>query len=126
MSTSVHPTALLEGDVRLGDGVAIGPHCVLSAPAGTTITVGAGTRLIGHVYLNGPLMLGERNVLYPFVTLGMPPQDLKWDPNVAGAGLRIGSGNTVRESVTIHRATSHDTPTGTFRYTSSAASAAAR
>jgi UDP-N-acetylglucosamine acyltransferase len=49
--------------------------------------------------------------MYPFVTLGFPPQDLKWDPAVPGAGLVIGSGNTFRESVTIHRATSHETPT---------------
>jgi len=103
----VHPTAILEGDVQLADDVAIGPGCVLNGP----ITIGAGTRLLGHAYLQGPLTLGERNTIYPFVTLGFPPQDLKWDPQTPGAGLRIGCGNTFRESVTIHRATSHETPT---------------
>ncbi len=107
----VHPSAVLEGDVRLGDGVIIGPHCVVNAPRGASVTIGAGTRLISHAYLNGPLTLGESNTIYPFVTLGMSPQDLKWDANVPGAGLVIGSGNTFRESVTIHRATSHETPT---------------
>lgn len=111
MSKTIHPTAILVGDIRLSDGIVIGPHCVLTAPAGTAITIGAGTRLIGNVYLTGPLTLGENNTIYPFVTLGMPPQDLKWDPNVPGAGLTIGSGNTFREAVTIHRATSHETPT---------------
>lgn len=108
---SIHPTAILDGDIRLADDVVIGPNCVLSAPAGTSITLGAGTKLLGNIYLTGPLSVGERNTIYPFVTLGFPPQDLKWDPAVSGAGLVIGNGNTFREGVTIHRATSHETPT---------------
>lgn len=108
---SIHPTSILDGDIRLAEDVFIGPHCVLQAPAGTSITIGAGTKVMGNAYLTGPLTLGERNTIYPFVTLGFPPQDLKWDPAVPGAGLVIGSGNTFRESVTIHRATSHETPT---------------
>lgn len=107
----VHPTAILEGDIDLAADVAIGPHCVLSAPAGTRISIGPGATLIGNVYLTGPLKMGARNTLYPFVTLGFPPQDLKWDPAVSGAGLVVGDGNTFREHVTIHRATSHETPT---------------
>jgi UDP-N-acetylglucosamine acyltransferase len=66
---------------------------------------------VGNVYLMGPLTLGEQNTIYPFATLGFPPQDLKWDPEVPGAGLVVGNGNTFREHVTIHRATSHETPT---------------
>ncbi len=106
----VHSSAILTGDVSLADDVVIGPHCVLDATLGP-ITVGAGCRLIASVHLCGPLTLGERNVLYPNVALGFSPQDLKWDANTPGAGLAIGSGNTFREAVTIHRATSHDTPT---------------
>lgn len=110
-SATIHPSAILEGDIRLADDVIIGSGCILSAPPQSAITIGTGTRLIGNAYLHGPLTLGERNTIYPFVTLGMSPQDLKWDPNVPGAGLVIGSGNTFRESVTINRATSHETPT---------------
>jgi UDP-N-acetylglucosamine acyltransferase len=106
----VHPTAILEDNVRLADDVVVGPHCILDGAVGP-ISIGPGSRLISHVCLCGPLTLGERNTLYPFVTLGYPPQDLKWDPKVAGAGLKVGSGNTFREGVTIHRATSHETPT---------------
>src|SRR5437870_12468274 len=108
---TIHPSAILEGDIQLADDVAIGPHCVLTAPPGTSITLGTGTRLIGNVYLQGPLAMGAHNTIYPFVTLGFPPQDLKWDPSIPGAGVRIGSGNVFREHVTIHRATSHETPT---------------
>jgi UDP-N-acetylglucosamine acyltransferase len=107
----VHPTAILEGEIDLAGDVVIGPHCVLSAPAGTRIAIAAGTQLIGNAYLTGPLTIGERNMIYPFVSLGFPPQDLKWDPAVPGAGLVIGRGNTFRESVSIHRATSHEKPT---------------
>jgi len=109
---NVHPSAILQGDIQLANDVEIGPQCVLDARgSGCRISIGAGTRLIGNVYLTGPLTLGQRNLIYPFVTLGFPPQDLKWDPAVPGAGLVIGSGNTLREHVTIHRATSHETPT---------------
>lgn len=106
----VHSSAILTDDVRLAEDVVVGPNCVLDG-AGGPIVIGDGTRVHGHAYLTGPLTLGERNVIYPFVTLGFAPQDLKWDPAVPGAGLRIGSGNVFRESVTIHRATSHETPT---------------
>lgn len=110
-SPTVHPSSIIEGDVRLAPDVVIGPHCVLSAPPGTSIDIGAGSQIIAQAYLHGPLALGERNTVYPFATLGFSPQDLKWDPSVPGAGLTIGSGNTFREGVTIHRATSHETPT---------------
>jgi UDP-N-acetylglucosamine acyltransferase len=107
---NVHSSAVLHGDIELADDVVIGPHCVLDAVGGR-IVLGPGTRLIGNVYLTGPLTMGRGNTAYPFATLGMPPQDLKWDPAVPGAGLVIGDGNTFRESATINRATSHESPT---------------
>lgn len=110
MPQVIHPSTMIEGDVHLADDVVIGPHCVLDGSAGG-IEIGAGTRLIGNVWLVGPLTLGERSTLYPFVCLGFSPQDFKWDQARPGAGLSIGSGNTFREGVTIHRATSDETPT---------------
>jgi UDP-N-acetylglucosamine acyltransferase len=103
----IHPSAIVEGEVELAEDVVVGPHCVLRG----RIRVGSGSRLIGNVYLSGPLELGERNQLYPFTTFGMAPQDFKWDPDRAGAGLVVGDENVFRESVTIHRATSDDAPT---------------
>jgi UDP-N-acetylglucosamine acyltransferase len=108
--SQVHASSVLIGDVRLADDVVVGPHCVLDASIGR-ITVGSACRLIASVHLTGPVTLGARNLLYPNVALGFAPQDLKWEPNTPGAGLTIGSGNTFREGVTIHRATSHETPT---------------
>ncbi len=103
----IHPTAILDGDIELADDVVVGPHCVLRG----RIRVGSGTHLVGNVYLTGPLEVGERNQIYPFCTLGMAPQDFKWDPDREGAGLVVGDENVLRESVTLHRATSDETPT---------------
>lgn len=107
---TVHPTAVIDGDVQLAADVTIGPHCVLDGTSGP-IRIGSGTKLRGNVYLTGPLIIGQRNTLYPFACIGFAPQDLKWDPDRAGAGVVIGDDNTFRESVTIHRATRDDTPT---------------
>lgn len=107
MPAQIHPTSAIEGDVQLADDVVIGPQCVLTGP----ITIAAGTRLIGHAYLNGPLTLGAKNVIYPFACLGFAPQHAKFDPNKPGLGLVIGSGNTFREHVTVHRAYTDEGPT---------------
>lgn len=106
----VHSTAMIEGDVTLAEDVSIGPHCVLDGTTGP-IEIGPGTRMIGSAYLSGPLTLGKNNTVYPFATLGFSPQDLKWDPARPGAGIVIGDGNTFREHISIHRATSDETPT---------------
>jgi UDP-N-acetylglucosamine acyltransferase len=107
---SVHPTAILEGEVVLADDAAIGPHCVLDASLGP-IRIGAGTTLKGHDYLHGPLTMGARNQLWPFVCLGFAPQSLRYDVNKPGHGLVIGEGNRFREHVTIHRAMTDEGPT---------------
>lgn len=103
----IHASAIVDREVRLADDVVVGPHCVLTGP----IEIGSGCRLIGNVYLNGPLRLGRDNRIYPFATLGFAPQDFKWDPSEPGAGLVVGDGNVFRESATLHRATSRDVPT---------------
>jgi UDP-N-acetylglucosamine acyltransferase len=74
------------------------------------VKIGAGTRLLHRVTLEGPLTVGADNTFYPNACVGLPPQDLKFDPSTPGAGTAIGDGNTFREGVTIHRATS-DTAT---------------
>jgi UDP-N-acetylglucosamine acyltransferase len=103
----IHPSAILDRDVEHADDVQIGPHCVIRG----RVRIGAGSRLLGHVYLQGPLELGARNRVYPFTALGFAPQHLAWDPDRPGAGLVIGDDNQIRESVTISRAASDDVPT---------------
>ncbi len=104
---TIHPTAVLNGEIHLADDVEIGPGCVLNGP----VTIGEGCKFLGNAYLTGPLVMGKANIVYPFVCLGFAPQDLKYDPNQDGAGLKIGDGNTFRENVTIHRSTSREIPT---------------
>jgi len=106
-SATIHPTAVVGGAVTIEADVEIGPHCTIDG----SVSIGRGTRLIGHVWLQGPLRLGTDNQLHPFVALGQPPQDLKWDPRVPGAGIVVGDRNVFREGVTVNRATSHDEPT---------------
>lgn len=96
----IHPTAAISPQAQLADDVVVGPHCTILG----AVTIGPGTRLIGHAYLQGPLTLGRNNVVYPFACLGFAPQHRRFDPNSDGAGLVIGDDNTFRESVTIHRA----------------------
>ncbi len=66
------------------------------------VTIGARTRLMAHVYLEGKLTVGEDNTFYPYCSCGVPPQDKKYKANLE---TRIGNRNTIREFVTIHRGT---------------------
>ncbi len=103
----VHPTAVVEGEVRLADDVEVGPFCVLRGP----VTLGAGTRLLSQVHLQGPLEIGAGNLLYPSVCLGFAPQSVGIDPAKPGRGLVVGDRNVFREGTTIHRAMTDRGPT---------------
>lgn len=102
----IHPTAIIDKQVRLADDAQIGPGCVIQGE----VTIGEGCTLIAHAHLQGPLTIGSGNTIYPFVSLGLAPQDRKFNPSILGAGARIGNDNVLRESVSIHRATK-DKPT---------------
>ncbi len=93
----VHPSSVLGPEVRLGEGVEIGPFCLLDG----TIEIGAGTRLISHVAILGNTEIGEANVLHPGVVIGDEPQDLAY--RGGPRAVRIGNRNVLREGTTIHR-----------------------
>jgi len=97
----IHSTAILEGDISLGDDVVIGPHCVLKGE----IAIGTGTKIIGNTYLTGKLLIGERNTIYPFACIGFAAQDISYSKEQFEPGIVIGNDNTFREGVTVHRAT---------------------
>jgi UDP-N-acetylglucosamine acyltransferase len=67
------------------------------------VEIGAGTRLMAHVYVDGPTWIGGDNIFYPYSTVGVTPQDLKYKGE--RSETRIGSRNRIREFVTIHRGT---------------------
>lgn len=102
----VHPTAIIDDRAELADDVVVGPQCVIEG----RVRLGPGCRLLHRVSLRGPMEIGETNVFYPNACIGFPPQDLKFDPQIEGPGVKIGNANVFREGATIHRATG-DRPT---------------
>jgi UDP-N-acetylglucosamine acyltransferase len=112
-SATVHPSAILLGDVRIGPGAVVGPQCMLDATffGAGTITLGAGVRLVGSVQLAGTVDLGENTIVYPYACLGFGGQDVKFKPGMATPGVRVGKNGILREHVTIHAATKPGAPT---------------
>ncbi|HET8900799.1 MAG TPA: acyl-ACP--UDP-N-acetylglucosamine O-acyltransferase [Holophagaceae bacterium] len=101
MSASVHPSSVVAKDVELGEGVVIGPFCVVEGPS----RIGAGTVLKSHAVVGPHTEIGADCVLFPHATVGMEPQDLKFKG--APTKLLIGNRNVFRENTTVHRGTEH-------------------
>jgi UDP-N-acetylglucosamine acyltransferase len=95
----VHPTAVVGTTARLGPGVSVGPYAVIEDDT----DVGAGTEVRAHAVIKRFTRLGEGNAVHEGAILGGEPQDVGF--RGAETRLRIGSGNRIREGVTIHRAT---------------------
>ncbi len=102
MTTHIHPTAIIDPSANLAEGVEVGPYCVV----GPDVEVGAGTRLLSHVVLKGPLRLGCNNQVFQFATLGEMCQDKKYKGEPTR--LEIGDDNIFREACTVHRGTVQD------------------
>src|SRR6476661_4506213 len=95
----LHPAAIVDPSARIAPTADIGPYCII----GAGVEIGAGTRLMANVYVEGPAWIGEDTIFYPYSTVGVAPQDLKYKGEVSET--RIGSRNKIREFVTIHRGT---------------------
>ena len=95
----IHPTAIVDARARISESAEIGPYAVV----GADVEIGPRTRLMAHNYLEGPTWIGEDNVLFPYNTVGVASQDLKYKGE--RAETRIGHRNRIREFVTIHRGT---------------------
>lgn len=95
----IHATAVIHPKARIADGCRIGPYCVI----GEHVTLGEGCHLHSHVVIDGHTTLGRENRLYPFTSIGLQTQDLKWKGGVTR--VQIGDRNTFRENVTVHSAT---------------------
>ena len=92
----VHATAVVDPGARLGDDVEIGPYCIV----GPHVTLGARTRLLSHVNVEGLTEIGEDCVIHPFASLGGPPQHAGHKGE--GTRLTIGDRNLIREHVTMN------------------------
>lgn len=95
----IAPAAVIHPKARIGADCVIGPYCVI----GEHVTLGAGCHLHSHVVIDGHTELGEKNEIFPFASIGLKTQDLKWKGGVTRT--QIGNSNTFREYVTVHSAT---------------------
>lgn len=95
----IHPTAIVDPAARIHPDAEVGPYCII----GAEVEIGARTRLMGHLYIEGPTWIGEDNLFFPYSTVGVASQDLKYKGE--RTETRIGHRNRIREFVTIHRGT---------------------
>ena len=95
----IHPSAVIHKKAQIGTDCVIGPYCVI----GENVTLGDGCQLHSHVVIDGHTTLGAGNEIFPFASIGLKTQDLKWKGGITRT--QIASHNTFREYVTIHSAT---------------------
>lgn len=103
-SAKIHPSAIIEDGAIIGENVAIGPFCHI----GPTVTIGAGSRLMSHVVMDGVTRLGEGAIVFHHAILGAAPQNGKHKGGPTR--LVIGKNCLIREGVTMH--TGSDTSIG--------------
>ncbi|MGA2219660.1 MAG: acyl-ACP--UDP-N-acetylglucosamine O-acyltransferase [Terracidiphilus sp.] len=96
---SVHPSAVIASGAVVPESCTVGPFCTI----GSEVVLGENCTLISHVVLDGRTRIGNQNLIYPFASIGVAPQDLKY--NGEPTKTLLGDGNTIRESVTISRGT---------------------
>jgi UDP-N-acetylglucosamine acyltransferase len=97
--TDIHPTAIVDKGAELGEGVAIGPYCVV----GPRAVLSDGVRLMSHIVVAGITTIGPNTHIYPFASIGSQPQDLKYKGEESR--LVIGANNILREYVTMNPGT---------------------
>src|ERR671927_1895178 len=97
--TTIHPTAVVIPGARIGYDCFIGPYCII----GDEAQLGDGVRLESHCVIDGRTTIGAGTHVFPFVSIGLASQDLKYKGEPSET--RIGERNKIREFVTIHRGT---------------------
>ena len=97
--SEIHPSAIVHGKARIGAGSVIGPHATI----GPNVRIGAGCRVGASAVVDGWTDIGDGTVIHPFASIGLTPQDLKFQGEQTQ--LIIGRRNIFREFVTIHRGT---------------------
>lgn len=99
MSVFIHDRSIVSPSAVIGTGAYIGPFCTV----GDGVTLGDGVRLDSHVVVDGNTSIGRETHVFPFVSIGLAPQDLKYGGEPTS--VVIGERNQIREFVTIHRGT---------------------
>ena len=99
MSKKIHQTAIVSASAQIGDNVEIGAYSII----GDEVKIGDGTIIKSHVVIDGDTSIGKNNIFFPFSTIGVEPQDLKFKGEKSKT--IIGDNNKIRKHVTIHRGT---------------------
>ena len=98
----IHPSAVVSPRAQLDEGVKVGPYSII----GDHVIIGEDTIIGSHVVIDGHTQIGQRNRIYPFVSIGLPPQDI--DYRGEDTRVIIGDDNILREYATINRATTKE------------------
>jgi UDP-N-acetylglucosamine acyltransferase len=96
---NVHPSAIIHPRAQLAGDIVVGPYSLI----GENVEIGEGTEVMSHVVIDGHTRLGKNNRIFPYASIGLAPQDLKYQGEPTR--VEIGDGNSIREFVTIHRGT---------------------
>ena len=96
---SIHPSAIVAPGAQIPDSCSIGPYSTI----GAEVVLGEDSTLVSHVVVDGRTRIGAGNRIYPFTSIGVAPQDLKYEGEPTDT--EIGDNNTIRECVTISRGT---------------------
>ena len=99
MSAYIHPTAIVSPDSKIGEDCYIGAFSIIS----DSVILGDRVHLESHVVIEGKTFIGDDTRVFPFVSIGLAPQDLKYGGEATAT--EIGERNQIREFVTIHRGT---------------------
>jgi UDP-N-acetylglucosamine acyltransferase len=97
--TAIDPTARVAEGATIGPQATIGPYCVI----GPNVVIGEGCTLVAHVHVTGHTSIGPRTRIYPFTSLGTPPQSVRY--RGGPTRLEIGAGCDIREHVTMNLGT---------------------
>ena len=95
----IHPTAIINNKTKISNDVEIGPYCII----GPDVELGSKTKLHSHVSIIGNTKIGANNEIFPFVSIGTDPQDLKYKGEKNS--IIIGNNNKFREYVNINPGT---------------------
>ena len=96
----IHRTAIISKKSKISENVEIGPYCVI----GPDVEIESKSKIHSHVSIQGNTKIGKNNEIFPFVSIGTPPQDLKYKGEKNS--LIIGDNNKLREYVNINPGTS--------------------
>ena len=96
----IHPTSIINANSKISENVEIGPYCII----GANVELGSNTKLHSHISITGNTKIGKNNEIFPFVSIGTPPQDLKYKGEKNS--IIIGDNNKLREYVNINPGTS--------------------